>query len=418
MSGPSQHATRVGHSFVSRYYSILNSNPSELHRFYKHDSVFTFSDAHLQKQSETIQGVEGISEKLQQLDLQNNNVEISHIESQESQSGGFLIVVLGNLYQQSAIKPFMECFFLAEQKKGYYVRNDVLRYMPIHNTPSAYPSYGNVQPAPIEEKQNGVHDNGYAQSDAKSVEDVVVSEKEASVEQEIAKPVDSDIKKIQKDEKTAPAKANKSQAKKADIPDWAAEDVDIQGSVPNAAPQQSTWASRLSKQASIAGESTKTQEVKKMPEVKEKSVKQSDAGKPTSSPKPHEDRTIDEHSIYVKNMPYTVQQEEINRVFSQFGAINSITIQNLSRGYIFVKYESTKSASDAIAKGNVHIHERQVAIEKKIRTGPFGKGYRNHAEGQEGSPKGHSGAPKGNSQRGSRGSGVAQTNGSHAAKKN
>src|SRR5262249_45647635 len=48
-------ATRVAHSFVTRFYSTLNSNPFELHRFYKSDSVLTYSDVH-QTSSETFHG--------------------------------------------------------------------------------------------------------------------------------------------------------------------------------------------------------------------------------------------------------------------------------------------------------------------------------------------------------------------------
>lgn len=75
------------------------------------------------------------------------------MDAQESYGGGVLVLVTGCMIGKDRIKQkFTQCFFLAPQEKGYFVLNDVLRYVndngcqgSAHDSKSPLtPNHGNV----------------------------------------------------------------------------------------------------------------------------------------------------------------------------------------------------------------------------------------------------------------------------------
>lgn len=70
-----------------------------------------------------------IHEKVMSSDYSEFKAEIKTVDSQDSLSGGVLVLVAGSLSTKSTGKRnFVQCFFLAPQEKGYFVLNDVFRY--------------------------------------------------------------------------------------------------------------------------------------------------------------------------------------------------------------------------------------------------------------------------------------------------
>lgn len=66
--------------------------------------------------------------------------EIKTVDSQDSLGGGVLVLVTGSLSTKSNGKrDFVQSFFLAPQEKGYFVLNDIFRYLDdeIHHLKSA-----------------------------------------------------------------------------------------------------------------------------------------------------------------------------------------------------------------------------------------------------------------------------------------
>lgn len=52
------------------------------------------------------------------------------MDAQESYDGGVIVLVTGFMIGKDDIKQkFTQCFFLAPQEKGYFVLNDVFRYV-------------------------------------------------------------------------------------------------------------------------------------------------------------------------------------------------------------------------------------------------------------------------------------------------
>ncbi|KAL8919945.1 MAG: hypothetical protein Q9208_006513 [Pyrenodesmia sp. 3 TL-2023] len=109
----------VGWYFVEQYYTTLSKNPEKLHLFYN-------------KRSQFVSGVEAekaINERIKELDIQNCKVRVSNVDSQESFKN-IVVQVIGEMSNKAAPhRKFVQTFVLAEQPNGYFVLNDIFRYI-------------------------------------------------------------------------------------------------------------------------------------------------------------------------------------------------------------------------------------------------------------------------------------------------
>ncbi|KAI9142933.1 hypothetical protein BKA69DRAFT_1014397, partial [Paraphysoderma sedebokerense] len=118
----------VGWLFVQEYYTMMNRDPGKLHRFYNSGSRFTHGMEG--EQVKCFQGQEAINKKIQSLNYNDCRVVISNVDSQASQNGGIVVQVIGELSNHgSPSRKFIQMFFLAEQPEGYYVLNDIFRFL-------------------------------------------------------------------------------------------------------------------------------------------------------------------------------------------------------------------------------------------------------------------------------------------------
>jgi len=136
-------AAVIGMCFVNKYYNLLASNPANLHKFYKDESVFsrgvegqsTDDIVHAVGQSEIHSEIMGTVGKFTKDACR---AEIVDVESQESHQGGVMVLVTGYVKYSNALhkRHFTQTFFLDKQTEpynGYFVLNDILRYL----TPAA-----------------------------------------------------------------------------------------------------------------------------------------------------------------------------------------------------------------------------------------------------------------------------------------
>ncbi|KAI9244089.1 hypothetical protein BY458DRAFT_529950 [Sporodiniella umbellata] len=123
-----QSAQDVGLIFVREYYTFLNKKPNRLHAFYSKDSLFVRGDEGTV--SETVRGQEEISKKIESSHFEDCKVLVTQVDSQLSANDGILIHVLGEMCNQnSPSQKFSQTFFLATQPSGYYVLNDIFRFL-------------------------------------------------------------------------------------------------------------------------------------------------------------------------------------------------------------------------------------------------------------------------------------------------
>ncbi|GJC80653.1 putative G3BP-like protein [Colletotrichum liriopes] len=117
----------VGWYFVEQYYTTLSKNPDKLHLFYGKRSQFVYGmEAEVANVSV---GRQAIQERIKSLDFENSKVRITNVDSQAS-FDNIVIQVIGESSIKSAEpKKFVQTFVLAPQPSGYFVVNDILRYI-------------------------------------------------------------------------------------------------------------------------------------------------------------------------------------------------------------------------------------------------------------------------------------------------
>lgn len=79
--------------------------------------------------------MQAINEKILSLDYGKLSADITTVDAQDSYNGGVFVLVTGYLTGEDNLRrKFTQSFFLAPQDKGYFVLNDVFRYVdePIH----------------------------------------------------------------------------------------------------------------------------------------------------------------------------------------------------------------------------------------------------------------------------------------------
>lgn len=166
--------SEVGWQFVPQYYMHVNKQPNRLHCFYTKASTFIHGTegeelkpcfgqqvlfplllaiyllltCHLQE----------IHSKITSIGFQDCKVYIHSVDAQSSANGGIIIQVIGEMSNHGdPWRKFVQTFFLAEQPNGYFVLNDIFRFLkedtveddvseaePVPTVPAS-------EPAPVEE---------------------------------------------------------------------------------------------------------------------------------------------------------------------------------------------------------------------------------------------------------------------------
>ncbi|PGH31503.1 hypothetical protein GX50_05745 [[Emmonsia] crescens] len=117
----------VGWFFVEQYYTTLSRNPEKLHLFYSRKSQFV-SGVEAEKVTVAV-GQKAINERIKELDFQDCKVRVLNVDSQAS-FDNILVSVIGEISNKSEpSRKFIQTFVLAEQPNGYYVLNDIIRYL-------------------------------------------------------------------------------------------------------------------------------------------------------------------------------------------------------------------------------------------------------------------------------------------------
>ncbi|KAL6996679.1 myosin ATPase [Sarracenia purpurea var. burkii] len=118
----------VGNAFVQQYYHIQHQSPNLVHRFYQDISKLGRPEEDGTMGLTTT--MKAIDEKILSLKYGEFRAEIKSVDAQESYNGGVHVLVTGYLVgKDNLIQNFTQAFFLAPQEKGYFVLNDIFRYV-------------------------------------------------------------------------------------------------------------------------------------------------------------------------------------------------------------------------------------------------------------------------------------------------
>ncbi|MED6180497.1 hypothetical protein PIB30_011014 [Stylosanthes scabra] len=376
----------VGNAFVEQYYSILHQDPAQVHRFYHDTSVLSRPED--DGTMTLVTTIEDINKKILSLDYTSFRVEILSADAQPSYKEGVMVVVTGCLTGSDNLKrKFTQSFFLAPQDKGYYVLNDVFRYVD---------EYKSIEIESVPE--NDVAESAQADVFTPEPEPIPVPESippsqtatvdaETSISKEASQPLENG--KLSADDSVVPVNHVKE-------PNHQEHQPSIEKAAPNMqddAPKKSFASIVNALKENAAPFHVRTSPVKpvEQPRVSNVPALEPQAPAPVAdSPlEKNTENTGKAYAIFVANLPTNATVEQLERVFKKFGPIKRDGIQVRSNKqqascFGFVEFESATSMQAALeASPPVMLDNRKLSIEERRANNdrvryPSGRGgYRN-----------------------------------------
>ncbi|TFL01656.1 hypothetical protein BDV98DRAFT_548291, partial [Pterulicium gracile] len=120
--------SEVGWQFVPQYYTFVNKHPQRLHCFYTKTSTFIHGTEG--EEITPCHGQQEIHAKITSIGFEDCKVFIHSVDAQSSANGGIILQVIGEMSNNAEPwRKFVQTFFLAEQPNGYFVLNDIFRFL-------------------------------------------------------------------------------------------------------------------------------------------------------------------------------------------------------------------------------------------------------------------------------------------------
>ncbi|KAI3957755.1 hypothetical protein MKX01_007586 [Papaver californicum] len=404
----------VGNAFVEQYYHILHQSPELVYRFYQDLSVLSRPGP--DGVMSTVSTMDDINQKILSLNSKDYKAEIKTADAQYSHKDGVIVLVTGCLTGKDKVgRKFTQSFFLAPQEKGYYVRNDVFRYLDEGQVLRAEPVLVNgtsesVTAAPVAQELEPSHvpdlavpdttapiveelNNGVEVHDHLNNEEEVVVQEEVVEEPPQVQPVQIEVRQLAEPagpvvQEDAPKKSYAAALKVA------------KGNAGPAPVNVPTTTVKV-KPATVGQKAP-------APAAPAPALGASAPNSNNASANSNVAEEVEGHSIYIKNLPTTATDEQVEKEFKSFGPIKPGGVQVRSnKGFCFgfVEFEQLSSMQNAVKAGSVTIASRQVYIEEKRTTTRVGGGrgrgnfsgrggFRNDFRGGRGNFSGGRGYPR------------------------
>ncbi|KAI6693701.1 hypothetical protein NL676_021411 [Syzygium grande] len=338
-------AAQVGTYFVGHYYKVLQQQPEIVHQFYSDASTMLRIDGHMRESATAMLQIHTLV-----MSVSYTGVEIKTIHAQESWNGGVLKTKLNHhaavLLAQSkypfklaASHPIPEpvpTYMMGGevQAREYASTSDVKENGPVDN----YRVPERSQPDP--ELESTLEANQTAESNG-SVQNVVNASQDNS-----PTSVDESVGEPQKHTYASILRVAKGQ------------------SAPSVAPPPS-----VNKNSLAVSEWDHTPEP-----TGQQPIAPANVHEPSGAETGEEVSGVDDEgeikSVYVRNLPPTVSESEIEEEFRQFGKIrpDGVVIRgrkDLGVCYAFVEFEDMDGVHSAVKAGSAQIAGRQVYIEER-----------------------------------------------------
>ncbi|KAK3405179.1 nuclear transport factor 2 [Eucalyptus grandis] len=396
-------AMQVGSYFVGQYYQVLKERPELAHQFYTETSSMVRVDGESSESGSTMLQIHSL---LMSLNLA--TIEVKTINSLESWNGGIVVMVSGLVKTKDSIvrRKFVQTFFLAPQDKGFFVLNDIFQFfedatVPQHSAPMVSESRIDVQlnaSSPVMDPP--VHNYVLEEEPREYVNSVNI---EDNLDDEY------NLQEQQHyDEAEAEAALENAYAEDNSISIHTLDAVPVTPDVldePAEEPQRKTYASILraakAQSAAAAAATAQPSYGRTLPNMSDWEYNPQPAA-PAQLPKPTpyvepvsvveaadegygEDEGLSK-SVYVRNLPPTVTNADIEEVFRNFGTIRpdgvAIKIRKeIGVCYAFVEFEdlfgvqnALKASPVMVAGKPVYVEERRANTTGGVRGGRRGRG--------------------------------------------
>ncbi|KAG4921610.1 hypothetical protein JHK82_050574 [Glycine max] len=352
----------VGNAFVDQYYHMLHESPELVHRFYQDVSKLG------RPEQNGIMGITttmfDINKKILSLGYGELSAEIVSVDAQESYGGGVIVLVTGFMIGKDDIKQkFTQCFFLAPQEKGYFVLNDVFRYVDENGIQGSAHDIGTPAP-PDTVADPSVLETQVSEQISVTAEDggeeVYNPENgQAAIEEEEA-PVPEVLDEIPDDSQMVAGLA--SQIEEVPKKSYAyIVKVMKEGAAPSSTvtPVSVKSAHKSQEQQGIAAPPPSS-----ISETNGSIINTNEVGN-------NQETEAEGYSIYVKGLPPTATPAVLENEFKKFGPIKSGGIQVRSQkgfSFGFVEFEVASAVQSALEASPILINGRQVVVEEKRST--------------------------------------------------
>ncbi|XP_024967539.1 ras GTPase-activating protein-binding protein 1-like isoform X2 [Cynara cardunculus var. scolymus] len=381
----------VGNAFVVQYYHILHQSPGLVHRFYQDVSKLGRPEEDGSMSITTT--MDAIDAKILSLNYGDFRAEIRSVDAQESLNGGVNVLVTGYLTGKDNVqRNFTQSFFLAPQDKGFFVLNDMFRYMENANHPEgdnpptedeATPVTPEQVPEIVPVPENDIPEQAAVLTEESKAEEVVPMEngEEPTVEEE--EPVPEVVDEVPEISQLAVESNTKIEgvAKKS----YASIVMDLkQNGVPFSSPAPSLKKPQpRNQEQNLVNALTTTiaaEAVTSNADAVENGIHEEEA---------------EGYSVYIKGLAMNATPAMLEEEFKKFGPIklNGIQVRsNRQQGFCFgfVEFEVADAVQKAIEASPVIVGGRAAVVEEKRSTnskggnrGRFvvgrGSGFRNEA---------------------------------------
>ncbi|KAK8604097.1 hypothetical protein V6N13_096560 [Hibiscus sabdariffa] len=375
----------VGNAFVEQYYPALHHSPNLVHRFYRDSSRLSRPDMY--GNMTTVTTMQEINEKVRSLNYDDYIAEIKTTDAQDSFEKGVIILVTGCLTEKdNTRRKFTQTFFLAPQENGYFVLNDVFRYVedkelqnsvPVNINEQASTSALATEPEPTHDHPVEVS-RTYPEDDINNGGEVFdpSDNEEGSTIEEVVEPQNIEAHR-ESIVAVDPAPAVLEDAPKKSYASIVKVMKSNTASTPVYVPTNNVRVAPKEPHSIFSA---------KPAPVAEAALPNSDNANRSSN----DNGEAEGHSIYVRNLPYTATPAQLEVAFKKFGHIKHNGIQVRSnKGFTFgfVEFENASSVQSALEASPITIGDRQAAVEEKrtnTRVGSSGTGRGRYASGKAG----------------------------------
>ncbi|CAN6571918.1 unnamed protein product [Malus baccata var. baccata] len=382
ISRPTPSAQLVGNAFIEQYYHILHNNPGLVHRFYQDSSILSRPDSNGVMTSVTT--MQGINEKILSLNYNKYKAEIKTADAQKSYEDGVTVLVTGCLTGKDNLKrKFAQSFFLAPQDNGFFVLNDVFRFVEDGDLLENH-SVNEVNDAATILSSQDPEATHVPDPPAPDLETTQVEENPIIVE-ETYDTSDHERQYTTESEMEPPSYSNGNDVTVAVEPaSTTAQEDSSKKSYASIVkvPKGSPGPSKVYVPTNTVRVASKKAETNLPGPTAPASVPEASA--PTSTSALESSDTSEEvegYSIYIRNLPLNVTTDQLQEEFKKFGPIKQGGVQVRNKKlqghcFGFVEFESSSSMNSAIQASPITIGGRQAVIEIKRTTTRVGSSER------------------------------------------
>ncbi|KAE9597339.1 hypothetical protein Lal_00007421 [Lupinus albus] len=383
----------VGNAFVEQYYSILHQNPDQVHRFYQESSVLSRPEE--DGTVTTVTTIVDINKKILSQDYTSFRVEILSADAQPSYKDGVVVLVTGCLTGSDNLKrKFTQSFFLAPQDKGYFVLNDLFRYIDEYKSVDieSVPEIVAEEIAPTDVLIPESEPIQVPENIPVAPSQTAVLDTDIIVSKEVSEPIENG--KLSVAENVVPVTIVKEPIHQEHLPITEKAASPTQEDLP-----KKSFASIVSAlKENAAPFHVRVSPVKPVERPRLSSI----PAPATATPVPRPEIALEKnnessgkaHAIFVANLPMNATVEQLEQAFIKFGPIKPDGVQvrsNKQQGscFGFVEFESATSMQSALeASPPVVLDNRKLSVEERRANNDRARfssgrgGYRNDFRGR------------------------------------